>query len=117
MQRTQVEGYEFSSTYLIRAFVEGTISLYLEKHLPEELKKEAKLHSKILTVCEHLQQNGVKKGKLQPLRIAASESNSMLSPFILGATIHLSIIPVKRELLSVWDRLEGALEIIHGKLQ
>jgi hypothetical protein len=116
MRRTEVEGYEFSAAYLIRAFVEGTILLYLEKYLPEELSKQTKLHTKILKVTDHLQANGVKKERLQPLRVAASETNSMLSPFMIGAIVHLTVIPTKRELLNIWDRLEGVLKIIHERL-
>lgn len=116
MQRTEVDQFEFSAAYLLRAFVEGSILLYMEKYLSEEIEKQSKLHNRIGRVCDHLQQQGVKKGKLQPLKLAASETNSVLSPFMIGAMIHLSVLPTKRELISIWDRLEGALKIIHEKL-
>jgi hypothetical protein len=117
MRKLEVEGYEFSAAYLIRTFVEGSIILYMKKHLPDESSKETKLHTKILKVSDHLKDSGVKDGKIQPLRVAGSNSNSMLSPFMLGASVHLSVIPTKRELLNIWDRLEGILEIIHEGLE
>lgn len=116
MRKLEVEVYEFSAAYLLRAFIEGSIIRYMEKYLPDEAKKEMKLHQKILKVSEHLQKNGVKKGILQPLNVAASDQNSILSPLNLGAMVHLTIIPTKRELLGVWDRLEGALKEIHARL-
>jgi hypothetical protein len=117
MRKLEVEGYEFCSAYLIRAFIERTIILYMEKHLPEELLKQSKLHTKILKTAEHLEKSGVKKTKLQALSVAASDANAMLSPFILGSMIHLSVIPTKRELLNIWDRLESVLKIIHQDLK
>lgn len=115
MKRLEVEGFEFSAAYLIRAFVEFSINLYMDKFFSEERADQSKLHSKILKVCDHLENNGVKKGKIQSLKIASSDQNSIMSPFILGAMVHLSTIPTKRELLSIWDRLEGPLKIIHER--
>lgn len=116
MRRLEVEGFEFCAAYLIRSFVEGTIVLYMQKYLPQDLQRESKLNQKILKVCDHLADQGVKKGKLNPLRVAASDTNSMLSPFMIGAFVHLSVIPTKRELLSIWDRLEDILTTIHELL-
>jgi hypothetical protein len=116
MRKLEVEGHEFSVAYLIKAFIEGTIILYMKTYLPGELKKESKLHDIIKHVSAHLEQSGVRKGKLQSLNLAGSDMNSMMSPFIIGAMVHLSVIPTKRELLNIWDRLEEILLEIHERL-
>ena len=116
MQKLKIEGFEFSVAYLFRAFIEGLSVLYLKKYLPGKLNKDTQLHQKIKFVSEHLKENGVKDSKLRPLNIAASSENSLLSPRMLGSMIHLSIIPVKSELISIWDRMEDILQIINKKL-
>jgi hypothetical protein len=117
LKSLEVEGFEFSAAFLLRAFIERLIILYMEKALPEEAKKDMKLHVKISHVVTSLEKQNIKKGILQPLKVAASESNSLLSPNMMGAMVHSSVIPIKRELLAVWDRLEIALKTIHEKLK
>ena len=116
LRRLQVDGYEFSVAYLMRAFIENSVLLYMREHLHDDFQKEEKLNQRIGKICDHLSKNGVKTGQLSSLRVAASEKNSMLSPFILGAMVHLSVIPTKRELISIWDRLETTLKIIHDRI-
>jgi hypothetical protein len=116
MRKIPIEGYEFSTAYLLRAFIEDSTFLYMKKHIPDELQKESKLHSKLKLVSEHLQSTGIRPAKLHSLNIAASDKNSLISPLLLGAMVHLSVIPTKRELIAIWDRMENILHIIHDSL-
>ena len=70
MQKLPIEGYEFSTAYLLRAFIEGSAFFYIKKHIPDELQKESKLHNKLKLVSEHLQNTGVRPAKLHSLNIA-----------------------------------------------
>ena len=116
MRKLPVEDYEFSTAYLLRAFIEGSAILYMKKHMRNELQKDSKLHTKLKLVSEHLKNNGVRPAKLHSLNIASSDSNSLISPLLLGAMVHLSVIPNKRELIGIWDRMENVLQIIHDKI-
>lgn len=116
MSKLQIENHEFSTAYLLRAFIEGSCVLYLQRHMPQELQKDSKLNRKLTLVSEHLQNSGVKPQKLHVLNITASEKNSLISPLILGGMVHLSVIPTKRELIAMWDKMEGVFIMIHDRL-
>ena len=115
-KKTPIDEHEFSAAYLLRAFIEGSALLYLKKHLPETLQKDSKLNVRLKDISEHLLKTGIKKSKLQSLNIASSDKNALISPLLLGAMVHGSVIPTKRELTGIWDRMEDILHIIHDKL-
>lgn len=116
IRKLQIEGYEFSTAYLMRAFIENSAFLYIQKHIPNEAQKPSKLHKKLRAVSDHLQSTGIRKEKLHSLNIADSDQNSLISPLLLGAMVHLSVIPTQRELIAIWDRMEPALHLIHDNL-
>lgn len=117
LRKTPVENHEFSVAYLFRAFLEGSTYLYLGKNLPGVLKKGTTLNKKVMEVRNHLRDvHKIKKTKLRSLDLASSAQNSLLSPLILGSMIHMSVIPTKRELINIWDRMEENLLTIHHYL-
>jgi hypothetical protein len=116
MRNLEIEGHEFSIAYLFRAFLEASAYLYLKKYKPEETQTDKKLQRKLIAVSEHLKEQGVREQKLRSLNIATSDKNSLISPLMIGSMVHLSIIPNKRELIGIWDRMEEILLIIHDKL-
>lgn len=118
IRRLSVENHEFSTAYLFRAFVEGTAYLYLKKHIPGMLNSDSRLHNKLKKVSEHLRQHyEIRPGDLKALDIATSDSNSLISPLMLGSMVHMSVIPNKRELIGIWDRMEKILLIMHQYLK
>lgn len=116
IKKLQIDQHEFCVAYLLRAFIEGLTMLYLQKHDPDKLNKQSKLNQKLEYVRQNLERKGVKKSKLRPLNIASSSENSLISPLMIGSMVHLNIIPTKRELINMWDRLQSILEIINDKL-
>jgi hypothetical protein len=117
LRKLPIEGHEFGVAYLFRAFLEGSIYLYLKRYLPEIISVNFQLHERIKKVSEHLKTvQNVKKQRLSSLDIAGNQQNSVLSPLILGSMVHLTVIPYKKELINIWDRMEESLKIIHELL-
>ncbi len=115
IRNLEIDGHEFAVAYLFRAFLEGLAVCYFKKNLPNELQKDTMLHNKLQVISSHLLSNGIKKKDLRSLNIAASSENSLLSPLIIGSMVHLSIIPTKRELIAIWDRMENIMQTICGR--
>lgn len=117
IRRLPIDDHEFSAAYLLRAFIEASAFLYLKKHLPNKVKQDSKLHMKLKYVSDILLEKGVRKNKLNSLNVATSDKNSLTSPLMMGSIVHLSIIPTKRELVAIWDRMEEVLLIMHDDIE
>ncbi len=116
LRRLKIEDHEFSVAFLLRAFIEKMAILYLQKHLPNVLQKDTKLHIKLQHMRDDLKKKGINEKKLSPLSIATSDKNSLLSPLMLGSMVHSNIIPTKRELINIWDRMQEVLFLINKYL-
>lgn len=118
LKRLEIENFEFCTAFLIRAFTEKTAVLYLKKNRQNSLQNESKLHKKFQWIKEDLEEKGIDlKSVEKTFNTMISDKNSLLSPHMMGATIHGSTIPNKRELINIWDRLEPVLRLIQDCTQ
>ncbi len=105
--------HSFAATYLLRAFIEKTITTYSkQKNIPHA----SELHITIGKVADALAAQGIRDHQLKPLRIMASDKHSRISPDTLGASIHGSVIPTRAELNRQWDTLEECLKLLVATL-
>ena len=106
--------FPFASNYLLRAVLERIMVLFVTK---AGVWREG-LQDRALTQLCHdtLQAKGVHQNELKNLRIAYSSADSPLSLHTLGAAVHASYLPTRKDLITVWDNWAPAVRHMLDRL-
>lgn len=109
MQRTPIDQHEFANAYLLRAFVERVMTLYLKK-----VDRGFKVSDQQALVrrCSEKLDSSSKQPKLKALRTAASQTDASHSLHTLGAAVHAGMVMDRRALIFAWTNWEHALELM-----
>ena len=105
--------HSFAATYLLRAFIERTVTLYCKQ---QNIAHAPLLHVAIGKAADALVAQGVRENQVKPLRVMAGDKHSRISVDTLGASIHGSEIPTRAELNRRWDTLEECLGLLVSAL-
>lgn len=109
-----IDDHEFAVNYLLRAFVERVMVLFA-KHCgvyrpsmnDEQLTREC---------VQRLEKDGVQNNDLKSMRVAMSNKDSEHSLHTLGAAVHASHLPTRKNVIAAWDKWEKALELMLERL-
>lgn len=105
-QRTPIDDHEFANTYLLRAFIERVMTLYLATVEPGY---QAPNDQALVSRCSaNLDPTG-RASKFKPIRVAASSQDSSHSLHTLGAAVHAGVLKDRRALISAWENWDHAL--------
>lgn len=105
-QRTPIDDHEFANSYLLRAFIERVMTLYLAAVEPGyNPPNDQALVSRCST---NLDPTG-KSAKFKPIRVAASNQDASHSLHTLGAAVHAGVLKDRRALISAWENWDHAL--------
>lgn len=107
MLALQIEGYEYAANYLLRAFIERVLILYFRRQDPQR-KYGSDLELCRLCAADSLQAKAPRKVQ-QVLDQATAPSPVAHSLHTLGTAVHLGTVPVRRQLVAVFDTWESAL--------
>lgn len=107
MQRTPIDEHEFASAYLLRAFIERVMTLYLKKVEPGF---NASDDQALINRCvKHLDPAG-KLPAFKAIRTAASNKDASHSLHTLGAAVHANMLKDRRALILAWSNWQSVLE-------
>jgi len=106
MRRTQIDGHEFANTYLLRAFIERVMLLYLRK---VERGYTHKNDQDLVQHCADKLDPTKKMEKFKNIRIAASNKDASHSLHTLGAAVHAAHLKNRQALIADWGNWEDAL--------
>jgi hypothetical protein len=113
MQRTPIDQHEFANAYLLRAFVERVMTLYLKK---VDRGFTAANDQALVSRCSMKLDPTSNEAKLKPLRMAASKTDASHSLHTLGAAVHAGLLMDRRALIFAWTNWEHALEMMLAAL-
>lgn len=106
MQRTPIDDHEFANGFLLRAFAERVMTLYLKKVEPGFNRSDDQ--AKVQRCADKLDPTG-KNAKFKPIRTAATSPNASHSLHTLGAAVHSGLLMDRRALITAWQNWEYAL--------
>ena len=106
MQRTPMVEHEFASAFLLRAFLERVMTLYLKRVDPGFNWTEDQA---MVQRCAIKLDPSEKLPKFKPIRTAATSMNASHSLHTLGAAVHGGIMIDRRALVMAWQNWEHAL--------
>jgi hypothetical protein len=109
MQRTPIDQHEFANAYLLRAFVERVMTLYLKK---VDRGFTVSNDQALVRRCSQQLDPSSKQAKLKALRTAASQTDASHSLHTLGAAVHAGMVMDRRALIFTWTNWEYALELM-----
>lgn len=109
MQRTPIDQHEFANAYLLRAFLERVMTLYLKKVDREFTFSD---HKALVRRCSQTLDPSSKQTKLKALRTAASQTDASYSLHTLGAAVHTGMVMDRRALIFAWTNWEHAVELM-----
>lgn len=107
LRSLDAEAYTFSATYLFRALVEQSVTLYIQKK--KILPVPNVLHLKLRAVADDLTANGVTGKPTNILIKMSSDKDGKYSPDTIGNFIHGGAIPTRVYVIKAWDSFEPAL--------
>lgn len=107
------ELFSFAATYLLRAVIEQTVTLYLEKR-GQGIQGE--LHRKLERVANLLENDGMPARQLKNLRMMATEKDSRYSPDSIGHFVHGGAIPTRVQAIKLWDSIQDIMEVLFKEL-
>lgn len=106
MRVTDVDHHEFANAYLLRAFVEKSMALYVRKLAPGYNWTE---QQQLVQKCAELLDPTGKLSKFKAIRVAASKTDCSYSLHTLGAVVHSNLLMDRRALMTCWQNWEVAL--------
>lgn len=106
MQRTPIDDHEFASGFLLRAFAERVMTLYLKKVEPGFNWSEDQ--AMVQRCADKLDPTG-RNTKFKAIRTAATSTNASHSLHTLGAAVHTGLLMDRRALITAWDNWEPTL--------
>jgi len=109
MQRTPIDQHEFANAYLLRAFVERVMILYLKK---VDRGFTAATNQVLVSRCSLKLDPNSSQTKLKALRTAAFNTDASHSLHTLGAVVHAGMVMDRRTLIFAWTNWEHALVLM-----
>ncbi|WP_157965012.1 hypothetical protein [Bordetella bronchiseptica] len=109
-----ITDHEFAANYLLRAFIERVLILYLRRSDPDR-KYNGDLDLCRQCAADATAANAPRKVQ-QVLNQAASNSHIAHSLHTLGTAVHLGTIPVCRQLVAVFDTWDPALRYMLSEM-
>jgi hypothetical protein len=109
MQRTPIDQHEFANAYLLRAFVERVMSLYLKE---VDCGFTPPNDQSLVCRCSEKLDPSSKQAKLKALRTAAAQKDASHSLHTLGAAVHAGMVMDRRALIFAWTNWEHALVLM-----
>lgn len=110
LKSIETEEHTFATAYLLRAFIEQLVVLYLKQN---RIPHQADLHVLVGRLADYLQQQGGMTDRdVKPFRVMANQRHSTTSPETLGAFVHGSIIPTRAEINRTWDSIEPLVGVV-----
>lgn len=106
MLRTPIEEHEFANTYLLRAFLERVMGLYLKAVDPGYTARDDL--ALVRRCSEKLDPTG-KNTKFKAIRMTVSDQDASHSLHTLGSAVHLAVVKDRRALVAAWDNWEHAV--------
>ncbi|NML24308.1 hypothetical protein [Zoogloea dura] len=114
MLRQPIEDHEFAANYLLRAFVERILVLYIRHSNPNHQHKN---DADLSQLCANKARDKNAPRNIQlVLSQASSEKHIPHSLHTLGTAVHGSTFPVRKQLLAVFDTWEPALRYMLDSL-
>lgn len=108
-----IDGHEYASAYMLRAFAEWIMCLYIKEVVPGfTLTNDRAL---VQACADQLDPTG-NNPKFKPIRTAASATHASHSFHTLGAAVHGSIHKDRRALISAWGNWDHALRTMLLKI-
>lgn len=107
LRSLEAEEFAFSATYLFRALVEQSATLYLKKRNVQPMPDL--LHNKLQAVSKDMKSNGVTGKALTFLNKMSNDKDGKYSPDTIGNFIHGGAIPNRVYVINAWDSYEPAL--------
>ena len=108
-QRTPIDEHEFANAYLLRAFVERVMTLYLKKVDRGFTPSDSQA---LVNRCSQKLDPSSKQAHLKALRTAASNADASHSLHTLGAAVHAGMVMDRRALIFAWNNWESALSLM-----
>ncbi len=115
LRMMRVENFPNASAVLLRVFMELTLDHYIGTHglVVNPTGGRVELAKELKAVADHLQANGIRKGILHPIRVAVSNSSSILSVDTFHHYVHnRHMIPKPVDLNRTWDSIQPFFEKI-----
>ena len=109
MQRTPIDQHEFANAYLLRAFVERVMTLYLKK---VDRGFTAATDQALVSRCSLKLDPNSSQARLKALRTATSNTDASHSLHTLGAVVHAGMVMDRRALIFAWTNWEHALVLM-----
>lgn len=107
LRSLEAEEFAFSATYLFRALVEQSATLYLKKRNVQPMPDL--LHNKLQAVSKDMKSNGITGKALTVLNKMSNDKDGKYSPDTIGNFIHGGAIPNRVYVINAWDSFEPAL--------
>ncbi|MES2756906.1 MAG: hypothetical protein V4693_06000 [Pseudomonadota bacterium] len=114
LRSLNAEEFPFAAVYLIRAVIERAITLHLKQN---GVAPPGELHMKIAKLVPLLETAGMTDRELKVMRTMANDKESRYSPDSIGHFVHGGQVPTRKEVISLWDSLEGVLKKIFDTLK
>lgn len=108
------EEFTFAATYLLRAVIEKTATLFLQK---QGKGIDGQLHQKLDRVAKLLAADGMGDRELKVLRTMATEKDNRYSPDTIGHFVHGGAVPTHTQSIRLWDSIESVMTVLFSKLQ
>lgn len=107
------EEFSFAATYLLRAVIEKTATLFLQQ---QGKGVEGQLHVKLERAAKLLAANGMSDKELKVLRIMSTDKDSRYSPDTIGHFVHGGAVPTHTQSIRLWDSIEPVMAVLFSKL-
>lgn len=108
------EYFSFAATYLLRAVIEQTATLFLQQ---QGNGVDGLLHKKLDRVANLLAAEGMGDRELKVLRTMATAKDSRYSPDTIGHFVHGGAVPTHTQSIKLWDSIEPVMAVLFSKLK
>lgn len=109
LRALDADEFPFGATYLLRAVIERTATLFLKQN---GKAPPSELHNKLAQVNTLLTSQGVSERELKVLRVMSNDKESRYSPDSIGHFVHGGAVPTRKEAIATWDSIQPAIKIM-----
>lgn len=115
LRTLEADDFPFAANYLMRAFIENLMDIYLKQEFGSGPKE---LHKKFDKVSKRLEEKKLLNEKqLKFLNTLTVEKDNPFSPDSVGHYVHGGSTPIKEVILTLWDNLEEVTTCILRELK
>lgn len=113
LKKLDAEEFPFASTFLLRAVIEQVATLFLSQNGINKVE----LHTKLASVADLLQKQGLTDHQLKFLRTMSTDKDNRYSPNTMGHFVHGGAVPTHNNAIKMWDSLEPIIDVILKQLK